>query len=160
MAIDKQRIEEFEQRHKETIFNSIDSLRKEQFETINQISTNLKHLGESENNISNTSITLNNKLIELSHRFKKAGISMFSKEVEDEEYNFVSSSMLGDAIIHDLIDKLEESIKKLEEYGKTIEDISKQRNEQILSLQNVSPIKKFFSRLRALFVPIQPIIYH
>lgn len=105
--------------------------------------------------IPNTNTTLNNKLVELSYVFQEAGISMFSSKLE--AYDAVSSSFLGDAIIHDLIDKLTESNDKLGEYSKKICDVSKKKNEQVLALQNVSPIRKFFSRIRAFFVPIQPV---
>lgn len=155
MAIDKKRVEEFEKQYKDTIFSKIGEVGSKQFEAISQMTTNATNLGQSQVNIPNASTTLNNKLVELSHVFKKAGISMFSKELED--YDIVSSSFLGDAIIHDLIDKLAKSSDKLGEYSKTIGNVSKQRNERLLALQNVSPIRKFFSRIRAFFVPVQPV---
>ena len=153
--MDKKRVEEFEKQYKDNIFGKIGEVGSKQFESISQMTTNATNLGQSQVSIPNVSTTLNNKLVELSHVFRKAGISMFSKELED--YDVVSSSFLGDAIIHDLIDKLAESTDKLEEYGKTIGDVSKQRNERFLALQNVSPIRKFFSRIRAFFVPVQPV---
>lgn len=155
MAIDKKKVEEFEKQYKDTIFSKIGDISSKQFDAISQMTTNATNLGQSQVNIPNAIITLNNKLGELSHVFKKAGISMFSKELED--YDIVSTSFLGDAIIHDLIDKLVKSSDKLREYSKTIGNVSKQRNERLLALQNVSPIRKFFSRIRAFFVPVQPI---
>ena len=155
MAIDKKRVEEFEKQYKDTIFSKIGEVGSKQFEAISEMTTNATNLGQSQVNIPNVSTTLNNKLAELSHVFKKAGISMFSKELED--LDIVSSSFLGDAIIHDLMDELTESIDKLGEYSKTIGNVSKQRDERLLALQNVSPIRKFFSRIRAFFVPVQPI---
>lgn len=106
-------------------------------------------------NIPNISITLNNKLVELSHIFQKAGISMFSRELKD--YDIVCSSFLGDALISDLINKSAESSDKIEEYIKTIENVSKKKNEQVLALQNISPIRKFFSRIKSFFVPVKPV---
>ena len=153
--MDKKRVEEFEKQYKDTIFSKIGEVGSKQFEAISQMTRNATNLGQSQVSIPNVSTTLNNKLGDLSHVFRKAGISMFSKELED--YDVVSSSFLGDAIIHDLIDKLAESTDKLEEYSKTIGDVSKQRNERLLALQNVSPIRKFFSQIRAFFVPVQPV---
>lgn len=155
MNIDKKQVEEFEKKYKDTIFTNISEVGSKQFETISQMTTNATNLGQSHVSIPNVSTTLNNKIVELSHEFRNAGISMFSKEFED--YGFVGSSFLGDAIIHDLIDKLATSTDKLGEYGKTIGNVAKQKNERVLALQNVSPIRKFFSRIRAFFVPIQPV---
>ena len=155
MGIDKKQVDDFEKKYKDTIFSKIGEVGSKQFEAISQMTTNATNLGQSHVSIPNTSTTLNNKLAELSHEFKKAGISMFSKEFED--YGFVGSSFLGDAIIDDLIDRLAKSSDKLGEYSKTIGDISKQRNERLLALQNVSPIRKFFSRIRAFFIPVQPV---
>lgn len=153
--MDKKIVEEFEKKYKDTIFSKIDEVISKQYEAISQTTTNARNLGQSQVSIPKVSITLNNKLVELSHIFSKAGISIFSKELED--YDIVSSSFLGDAIIHDLIDKLAESTDKLEEYDKTIGDISKQRNERLLALQNVNPIRKIFSRIREIFVTVQPV---
>lgn len=54
------------------------------------MTTNATNLGQSHVSIPNVSTTLNNKIVELSHEFRNAGISMFSKEFED--YGFVGSS--------------------------------------------------------------------
>ena len=155
MAVDNKQVEEFEKKYKDTIFAKIIEVGSTQFEGISKMTTNATNLGQSHVSIPNVSTTLNNKIVELSHEFRNAGISMFSKEFED--YGFVGSSFLGDAIIHDLIDKLATSTDKLGEYGKTIGNVAKQKNERVLALQNVSPIRKFFSRIRAFFVPVQPV---
>lgn len=155
MSIDKQKLEEFEKKYKDTIFNKIAEAGSKQFEGITQMETNARNLGQSQVRIPNANTTLNNKLVELSHEFKRAGISMFTKEFED--YGLVGSSFVGNAIIHDLIDKLATSTEKLGEYNKTIGDVSKQRNERFLALQNVSPLRKIFSKIRAFFVPVKPV---
>lgn len=155
MSIDKQKLEEFEKKYKDTIFNKIAEAGSKQFEGITQMETNARNLGQSQVRIPNANTTLNNKLVELSHEFKRVGLSMFSKELEG--YDMAGSSFIGDAIIYDLIDKLTEATGKLGEYSKTMGDVSKQRNERLLALQNVSPIRKFFSRIRAFFVPVKPI---
>ena len=155
MAVDNKQVEEFEKKYKDTIFAKIREIGSTQFEAISKMTTNATNLGQSHVSIPNVSTTLNNKIVELSHEFENAGISMFSKEYED--YDFVNSSFLGDAIIHDLIDKLATSTDKLDEYSKTIQNVAKQKKERLLTLQNISPIRKFFSRIRAFFIPVQPI---
>ena len=158
MAIDKKMVEEFEKRYMDTIFNKIGEVGSKQSETIGKMTNNATQLGQSQVSIPNTGITLNNKLVELSHVFGEAGISMFAQELEDR--NDVSSSFVGDAIIHDLIDKLVLSTERLEEYSKRIEDVSKKKNNQALALQNTSRMKKLFSEIRSvlssLFVPKKP----
>ena len=157
--MDKKEVEDYEQKYKDTIFSKIRKLVSKQFELISQLTKNATVLGQSNVRIPNASTQLNNKLVELSHLFKKSGISMFiATEPEHLSWgDFYGLSIIGNAIIFDLIDKMKESIEKLEEYGKTIEDISKQRNERLLAVQNIGPIRKFFSRIRAIFVPVQPI---
>lgn len=155
MDIDNKQVEEFEKRYKDTIFSKINEVGSSQFELISQMKKNVTNLGQTQVSIPNVYITLNNKIVELSQEFRKAGISIFSKEFEN--YNLVGSSFLGDAIINDLIDKLVISNDKLSEYSKKIENVTKQRNERVLALQNVNPIRKIFSRIRALFVPVQPV---
>lgn len=155
MAIDEQRVEEFEKKYKETLFSKIGEVRSKQFESISLMKTNARNMGEQNVDIPNASTTVNNKLVELSQEFKRAGISMFSSRLED--YDVVSTSFLGDAIIQDLIDKLAESSDKLGEYSQTMGSVSKKKNEQVQALQNISPIRKFFARIRALFVPLEPV---
>lgn len=159
MPIDKKTLEDFEKKYKDAIFNKISEVRSKQFEEISQMITNATDLGQSNVRIPNASITLNNKLVELSQLFKKSGISMFSatKPEHLSRGDFYGRSIIGDAIIHDLIDKLTEAIGKLGEYGKTMGDVSKKRNERLLALQNISPIRKLFLRIGAFFVPVQPI---
>lgn len=155
MSIDKKEVEEFEKKYKDGIFSKISEVSSKQFEGISLMTKNATNLGQPHVSIPNASTTLNNKLVEFSHKFKEAGISLFSREFED--YGLVGPSFVGNAIIHDLIDKLATSTEKLEEYSKTIGDVSKQRNERLLALQNISPIRKFFSRIRAFFVSVKPV---
>lgn len=155
MAIDKQRIEKFEKVYKETLFNKISEVGSNQSETISLMLANARNMGQSNVDIPNASTTLNNKLVELSQEFKRAGISMFSSELED--YDVVSLSFLGDAIIQDLIDQLSKSSEKLDEYSQTIGSVSKKKNEQLQALQNVSPIRKIISRIRQFFAPVKPV---
>ena len=155
MAIDKEEVEKAERKYKEKFFGRIRRIGSEQTEAISLIAENARIIGLSNVNIPNAGITLNNKLIELSREFKRAGISMFSSEYKD--YDVAASSFLGDAIIYDLIDQLSNSSEKLGEYSQAIGNVSKKRNKQIQALQDVSPLRKFFSKIRSFFVPVKPI---
>ena len=156
MEIEKQKIEELEKKYKETLFGKINEIGAEQFESINLMMKNARNIGQSDIDIPNTSVTLNNKIIEISNLFKNAGISMFSSSALEGE-SIINGSLLGNAIIHDLIDKLNQSSNKLGEYTKTMSEVTEKKNEQIQALQNISPMRKFFSKIRAFFVPIQPV---
>lgn len=155
MALDKQRVEEFEEKYKKALFSKIDEVSSKQFESINLMITNARNIGQANVDIPNASTTLNNKLVELSQNFKNAGISMFSSELED--YDIVSSSFLGDAIIQDLIDKLSKSNEELIKYNKTMQSVSERKGEQVQALQNISQIKKFLLKIRAIFVSAKPV---
>ena len=155
MTISKKEIEEFEKENKNKIFNKIYEVNRVQFETIEKMLENIDALGKLYTNIPNTSVTLNNKLVELSQIFNKSGISLFSST--SEGYDIVYSSFIGDAIISDLMYKYEESIKNLEIYAKKIEEIAKQRDERVLSVQKAKGMKKIFLKIKSLFVSSQTI---
>lgn len=155
MSAEKQDIKEFERKYKEQLFEKINEVFSKQSQTIDIITENANDLGQANIEMPNTGTLVNNKIIELSHIFEESGISIFSSKSKD--YNFVTSSFLGDAIIQDLIDKIMQSTEKMNNYSKKIEEISGQRNKRIQALQNISPTKKFFSKIRSLFVPAKPI---
>ena len=141
--------EYLEEENKKLIFDKISNINSEQIEMINLITINAKNIGQLDVSIPNVGITLNNKLVELSQEFKRHGISMF--------YSDYGIQFVGAAIINDLIDRLVISIKKLREYDKELGSIVKNKREQEQALQNISPIKKFFSKIRSFFVKENPI---
>lgn len=155
MAIDKQWVDEFEGEYKNKLFDKLAEQRIKQSEAIRPMEKNLKDLGQNNVEIPNTSITVNNKVVELLHIFEDAGISMFSMQFEKE--NMVMPSFIGEALIDDLFAKEDMAIKELERYGSAIEEFTKKINEKVQALQKVSPMKKFFSRIRAFFVGNKPI---
>ena len=154
MTMDKRRVEEFEKIYRDEIFSEISEIRYKQLEEINLMTINARNMGQSNDDIPSTNITLNNKLVELSQIFKKAGISKFSSELED--YDFVTSSFMENAIIQDLMNQLAKSNDKLGEYSPAIVSVFKKKNEPIQALQNVSPIRKLITRIRSFFVPVNP----
>lgn len=154
MSIDE--LNELEKKYKDAIFNEIRKSILKNSAAISKIKSDSEWLGQSRvGKIYNSSTTLNNKLVELTHVFEKTGISMFITKLE--KYNLYQRSFLGDAIIDDLLNKYNTSIDKLTEYSKTMEEVSKQINERLLAPQNVSPIRKIFLQIRAFLVPVQPI---
>ena len=145
--------DEIELYYKNIIYKKLAELRSIEQDFISSMIEYLKTLGQINVNILNVSTTLNNKLSELSQEFQKAGISIFSKEYE--EYGFVGTSFVGNAIIHDLLDKYNYLIKILKEYSEAIEFDSKQRRERLIDIQNVSQLKKFFSQIIPLLSSVQ-----
>ena len=137
-----------EEKNKKMVLDIIISINSKQNETINLIKTNLKNMGQLDNNIPNTAITVNNKLVELSQEFKRHGISML-----DSDFGI---PLVGSAITNDLISKLAMSTEKLEKYNKNIETVVENTRKQEQALQNISPIKKFFSKIRSFFVTVKP----
>lgn len=140
---------------KNSCLKKIREIYSKQFETIDIMTKNANDLGQANVDMPNIGTLVNNKIIELSHIFEEHGISIFSSESKD--YDFVTSSFLGNAIIQDLTDKINQSVEKMNEYGKKMEEVSVQRNKRIQALQNISPMRKFFSKIRSLFVPAKPI---
>lgn len=150
-----QEVKKFEKEYKEQLFSKISEIYSKQFETIDIMRKNANDLGQANIDIPNTGVLANNKVIELSQVFEESGISMFSSK--SEKHNFVTSSFLGDAIIQDLTDKISQSTEKMNEYAKKMEEVSEERNKRIQALQNISPSRKFFLKIRSLFVPAKPI---
>ena len=94
MSVNEQKVEEFENKYKETIFSKIGEAVESQQKTISLTSQNAKNIGQLNVDIPNASISTNNKIVEISQEFKKAGISMFSHKFET--YDIVSSSLVGE----------------------------------------------------------------
>lgn len=155
MSVSKQEVDSFENKFKEELFNKISEVYAKFFETINLLTQNANALGQANVDIPNTATLLNNKIVELSHTFEDSGISMFSSKSKDNDY--VTSSFIGNAIIQDLIDKMNLSYDRISEYGNKMVDVSEQRNKRIQALEKTSPMRKLFSRIKSLFVKTKPI---
>ena len=154
MSINKQKVEEFEKKYKEAIFSKIGEAVESQQKTISLTSQNAKNIGQLNVDIPNASISTNNKIVEISQEFKKAGISMFSHKFET--YDIVSSSLVGDAIIQDLMEKLGDASERLVQYNHEIANVYKTKNEKLQALQNVTKMRKLISKIRSFFVPTKP----
>lgn len=153
--IEDKRVKEFETKYRDEIFEDIYKIRSKEKEIIDLMTENSKKLGLSEFDIPRISITVNNKLVELSQEFKRAGISMFSSK--QEEYDIVSSSFIGDAIIDDLLEKLNQANKKLGDYDYAMKNITKKREVQVQALTNITPAQRLFAKIKSFIKPVKPI---
>lgn len=153
--IEDKRVEEFETKYRDEIFEAMYKIRSKEKEVIDLMIENSKKLGLSEFDIPRISITVNNKIVELSQEFKSAGISMFSSK--QEEYDMVNSSFIGDAIIDDLLEKLNQANTKLGDYGYTMKNIAKKKEVQVQALTNITPAQRVFAKIKSFFKPVKPI---
>ena len=153
--IEDKRVEEFETKYRDEIFEAMYKIRSKEKEIIDLMIENSKKLGLSEFDIPRISITVNNKIVELSQEFKSAGISMFSSK--QEEYDMVNSSFIGDAIIDDLLEKLNQANTKLGDYGYTMKNIAKKKEVQVQALTNITPAQRVFAKIKSFFKPVKPI---
>lgn len=84
----------------------------------------------------NIAITLNNKLVELNHVFKRAGISMFG------------FSILGDATIEDLINYQKQGIQKINDYNETMGRITNEKIKNMQENKKTNKFKRYFSKIK------------
>ena len=141
------RINDFEKKHKEFVYGKISELIDSQHAIINSMEESFDN--ESSLNIQNTAITTNNKIVELSNYFRKAGLSMFSKFNDVD--NIIESSFIGDTIIIDLTSMLGESNALLEEFNYRVEAVVERINERIEQLQK-GFVKRRLLRMGAISV--------
>lgn len=145
MPVSDEQVKKFENAYKRTLFGEIDYLISLQNELFRTIKSNQKQVG-IDKDIPNMGITFNNKLIELSHIFQEAGLSIYSSKIEEYgelKLNFVSSSFIGQAIIFDMIHIIEEGTDVLMEYNSELNKLYSKKQEKLKSLRNAGPIKKF-----------------
>lgn len=102
-----------------------------------------------ENNVKlpNIAITANNKLIELEHEFERAGISFFI------EPNWIASNTVGDAIIQEMIDLVDNGISRLDIHEVQAAEIIHSKMVKIDEIENYGPIKKLFFKFKCFFNP-------
>lgn len=152
--MDNKEVTEFEGKFKSILFDKIGEIASKQAELISQIQKTGKQVG-LESDLPNLAITLNNKLVELKHEFQNAGLSIYSRKYEYEDYEFVGTSFIGEAIIEDLINYLDKGTQNLFDYDKTMSEITKEKVEQKQALEKVSPFRRLFARIKNLFVPVK-----
>ena len=117
--MDKQERNRLEQKYKDSVYEQYYLKSK----LISARIINTKELGAKyfkmpDETIPNVAILVNNKLVEFSNLFKKAGISMFSatENADSEGELYYRRSFVGDAIMMDLEDSLSQAIKEIMDY--------------------------------------------
>ncbi len=152
MAVDSKRVREFEDKFKGLLFEKVGKIASQQYELISQIH-DLGEFADLESDLPNIGITLNNKLIELQHQFQRAGLSIYSQEFQN--YGFVGSSFIGEAVILDLINYASKSTQNLVDYDKAKKAVKDKKVEKMQGLEKASPVRRFLARIRNFFVPVK-----
>lgn len=78
---------------------------------------------------------------------------MFSQKNED--YDFVGTSFVGDAVIFDLISFASRGTQNLADYNKKMKKLTDKKVEQVQGLEKASPIRNLFGKIRKFFMPIK-----
>lgn len=94
------------------------------------------------NEVKNIKNYCNNKLIEISHQFKKSGVPMF-----DKSENEVEESKVGMAVVHTLTTYLGQGVKLLEE-NERLQNPGNQMVKYEESIGVLQKIKGFFSKFK------------
>ena len=143
--------ENLEKQYKEALYNSLQIV----MEKTNAIKKTLEKIMKKTNievEISNIAITINNKLIEMQNQFKEAGISMYTERYDDAK--FVGTSLVGDAVINDLIKKFNDGMKILNECQKKMLEClqSKDKKSNLPEKIEKNPLKRFWVKIRKLLM--------
>ena len=148
-SITEKQIKAYEDREKKELYTALEALISGQTAFIQRA----KDVGQYLNfdtNIPNIGITFNNKLSELSQQFEEAGVSMYADV--NEEYDYIDSNMVGDAIIADMMGQLNTALDVLEKYQVRSSEVSDKKADEVEAITKAGPIKKFFWKVRALFL--------
>lgn len=148
-SITEKQIKAYEDREKKELYTALEELISGQTAFIQRA----KDVGQYLNfdtNIPNIGITFNNKLSELSQEFEQAGTSMYAEV--NEEYDYIDSNMVGDAIIADMMGQLNTALDVLEKYQVRSSEVSDKKADEVEAITKAGPIKKFFWKVRALFL--------
>lgn len=151
MSINEKEIKESEEKYKKTMYDKFNRIISAQAENNARIKSICRCLNIDINDLPNIGITINNKVTEMNNIFKQSGVSLFANY--NEKYNFVSTNFVGDAILNDLISNVVQSIGALGNFTSIAEEIDRKRTEQVKALTEMGPIRKFFLKIRSLFVP-------
>ena len=152
MSITEKDVQKYEEKYKKILYKSIENIMENMFDTINTNRRIAKKLDlDVDIDLPNIGVTLNNKINEIAHEFKDAGISMFA--TPNNKYDFVGSNFVGDAILDDLYARLGKVSKAYSDYVSNLGETIKRKNERAKALVPTSPIRRFFLKIRSLFAP-------
>lgn len=132
---------------KEMAFKCLADNRELNIGSLVSIRKNVQKLGLSNEEIPDPTVIVNNKLVELIHFFNQFGMFMFT--TWDEQYQIPSNSLIGESILVDLLDMLNESVKMLTNLCNVLSDIITKRAQRQFDFENSRKIKKFFLRSKA-----------
>ena len=105
-------------------------------------------------NLPNTGITLNNKIVELQHEFEHKDMSLYTSHFKHEGTYYdgmLSISHVGEAIINDLVDISLDGTKDLSNFITESSKALSDKVQDLVALNNQSPIKKFFNKIKSFF---------
>lgn len=143
-------IQEYEKLYRDLLYKNIEEITSTQTETLTQIKNTGKYV-DIDTDLPNIVITFNNKLSELYQIFKKAGISMFAEL--NGKTGVIGPNFVGEAIIAYIRSQLSKGIDTLTEYNSCIGGITNKKIEKIRQIENAGRVKKFFLKIRSLFIP-------
>lgn len=156
MAVDERKVEEFEEKYKEIVFNRITELSSVYSKVVDMVQTNGKNIDGLNTDLPNIGITLNNKVGEMNREFKKCEISIFAHKVENYgplRQNYVTSSLVGDALIEDMIGKTGRAMQALDGYNNVIINSMERKNKySSKAVEKVGPMRRFFAIIRGLIM--------
>ena len=145
MAISEEQVKAFEDEYKKVLFSEIDSLITSQNQLFSTLKRNQEPIGINKD-LPNIGITFNNKLIELSHIFQEAGLSMYSSKIENSSLlnsNGDYSSFVGHAIIFDITHTIAEAIDILLEYNSELNRLYDERIKKFKAYENSNIVYVF-----------------
>ena len=146
-------LKECEKRNSKVIFEKIGKANP--YEAINIAEKLGKYVG-CKFKLPNYSIRLNNKIVELSHEFEKAGLSLFGRKYEHQtifDISYAHMPITGEAVISDVIDKMKEASQELVDISNKLGEMNEKRNARITELVaiNNNPITRLFTRIKNFF---------
>ena len=150
MSISDKQVKEFERKYKLELFGIVGEFSSGQAELIKNVQESAQYANINRE-LPNIGITLNNKIIELSHEFANSGISMFSRKIENYgllEMDFIGPSFVGEALINNMIGKVQKATEVFEKYDSAMEQMLNKRKNKSQDLQKAGPIKNVFLKLR------------
>lgn len=158
MAVENKEVKEFEDDDfKKDLFASLSRTISNQSEVCEATKTQRKDMG-LDVDLPNIGTTLNNKLNQLQQEFKKAGISMYSKKIEEDEFlklNDIDSSFVANAIILDLAQYAKKGAEETTNYQNMANSIVNIKMQKIRALEQKNPIRQVLAKIKRFFVPLR-----
>lgn len=159
MAIKSEEFKKFEEKNRRDYMYSVELIFADHYDKINELSDYSKSLGKKRVDLPNVGITCNNKIGEISRYFEEIGASMFASEIENygqDNTTTVIESLVGDAIIYDLLKYVQQANGLYREYEDTLMSMIDKRPKQLESLEDITPIQRIWAKIKSLFVNIEP----